>query len=156
METPDLEKLLEGVHVHRDQMNPAGYRFTTCDDCPYKDPEHECFRLLMNDVVHFVEAQQPRVLTYNEARENAWKYHDPDSCRPVFVQFRSDMMTEDMYPPYRGGYNQRILLGQTDNGRTRYGKDFVFWSDRPTKEQRKAVAWNDCTDSCPIEGRDAD
>ena len=69
METPDLEKLLEGVHVHRDQMNPAGYRFTTCNDCPYKDPEHECFRLLMNDVVGFVEAQQPRVMTLDEAYE---------------------------------------------------------------------------------------
>ena len=90
-------------------------------------------------IMQSIEAQEPRVLTLEEARNNAYSfYYTPDSVKPVFVQFRDETYAdESMTPPWRGGLNQRALLKDPD----RYGTDYVFWTDRPSEEQRKDVEW---------------
>ena len=86
-----------------------------------------------------LKAQEPRVMTLEEARNNAYSFfYTPDSVKPVFVQFRDETYAdESMTPPWRGGVNQRALLKEPD----RYGKDFLFWTDRPSEDQRKDVEW---------------
>ena len=162
MGTPELEKVLNGIHVHRDQMNPAGYRFTTCDDCPYKDPEHECFRLLMNDVVCFVEAQQPRVLTLEEVvvhyslppvfpDDLGMQFDYLNDIQPLYFDFPHP---EDPWIVHWRKYDE---VGKyLDGWKADYGKTWRCWTSRPTDEQRKAVPWGGCDDACPIEGSDAD
>lgn len=80
-----------------------------------------------------------RMLTFSEAMNNAAEFHDmPDSVRPVFVQFRAEeYRDESLTPPWRGGVNQRALLKDS----TRYQKDFVFWTERPTALQMEEVEW---------------
>ncbi len=88
-----------------------------------------------------VKAAEPRVLTYEEAKANAYEYkYLPDSSRPVFVEFRSkhDSYNEDFYPPWRLGPNQRDLLENGD-----YGKKFRFWDDRPTPTQMENTPWEE-------------
>ena len=86
-----------------------------------------------------VKPAAPRVLTYEEAKENAYEYkYMPDSCKPVFLEFRekSECYTEDMCPPWRLGPNQRALLENDD-----YGKEFRFWDGRPTPKQMEDTPW---------------
>lgn len=88
-----------------------------------------------------IEPEPARVLTYDEAYENAWMYMDmPDSSTPVFVQFRHEVnYDEGTIPPWRGGHNQRRLLDRRDA----YGSRFVFWTKRPTPEQMESMPWED-------------
>lgn len=39
-------------------MNPAGYRFTSCDDCPYKGQEYGCVKTLVSDTIDYIKAQE--------------------------------------------------------------------------------------------------
>lgn len=87
------------------------------------------------------KAAEPRVLTYEEAKANAYEYkYMPDSCRPVFVEFRSkhEHYSEEFCPPWRLGPNQRALLEHDD-----YGKRFRFWDDRPTPALMENTPWEE-------------
>lgn len=80
-----------------------------------------------------------------EAIDNAMQFLDnPDSVTPVFVQFNpvfgESLNDERSAPPWRCGVNQRYLL---KNNAERYGKEFVFWTSRPTEEQKASVKWDD-------------
>ncbi len=88
-----------------------------------------------------VKAAEPRVLTYEEAKANAYEYkYLPDSSRPVFVEFRSkhESYNEDFCPPWRLGPNQRAMLENDD-----YGKEFRFWDDRPTPALMESTPWEE-------------
>ena len=52
------EKILKALETCRDQMNPAGYRFTSCDDCPYKGSKYGCVRTLVTDAIDYIKAQE--------------------------------------------------------------------------------------------------
>lgn len=112
-------------------------------ECPYKENDESCENIaaVMQDALFLLQQSGPRVLPVEEAARNAYSfYHQPDSVKPVFVQFRSEKYADEgLTPPWRGGVNQRALLKRPDA----YGRDFVFWTDRPTEEQMKAVEWND-------------
>ena len=91
--------------------------------------------------LEMLKRDAPRMLTLAEAVVHAHTYKkSPDSVKPVFVQFRAEAYAdEDTCPPWRGGVNQRALLKRTEA----YGRDFVFWTDRPSKEQMQATPWRD-------------
>jgi len=97
------------------------------------------------DAMTLLQAQAPRVLSYDEARNHAMQYMNPDSVKPLFIEFRikDDEDEEELRPPWRGGYNQRCLLAPPCD---RYGIDFRFWTDRPTKEQMEATSWETKTE----------
>ena len=78
-------------------------------------------------------------MSLEEAMHNAYSFRQtPDSVKPVFVQFRySEYADEGLCPPWRGGVNQRALVGRTEA----YGRDYVFWTDRPTDAQMEATPW---------------
>lgn len=117
----------------------------SCENCPYEsmhaDPQAKnCMEQLCEDALELLEEQEPRVMSVEEAAKNAYSYyHTPDSVKPVFVQFRDKIYADEgLAPPWRGGVNQRALLKEPN----RYGKDFVFWTDRPSEEQMKGVKWD--------------
>lgn len=90
-----------------------------------------------------VKPAEARVLTEHEAWKNATEYPGmPDSCKPVFIEFRSkaEEYEEEWFPPWRLGQNQQDLLRH--NGNMRYGKDFRFWDDRPTSQQKENTPWD--------------
>ena len=94
---------------------------------------------IVEDARELLRQTIPRVLTYDEARDNAMRYMNPDSVKPVFIEFREKLdEEEDDRPAWRGGYNQRVLLmNQPQN----YGKAFRFWTDRPNEDQQKDAKW---------------
>lgn len=112
-------------------------------DCPYNG---DCIRdnmnneMLLSDALSLLMEQVPRVLSYDEARYHAMQFMNPDSVKPLFIEFRikDDEDEEAMRPPWRGGYNQRLMLMDQKD---RYMVDFRFWTDRPTKELMEATAW---------------
>jgi hypothetical protein len=131
---PEREKVIKGLECCN------GEAFCIGEKCPYFD-DKMCVETLHSDAIALLKAQGPRMMTLEEAFHNANTYRtSPDSVKPVFVQFRfEEYADEGLCPPWRGGVNQRELLGQTGA----YGRDYVFWTDRPTKEQMEAVQWPD-------------
>ena len=141
----DLQKTIKGLEccsLEPERLKDCRYR-----GCPYSDLEgkgefenFDCVAALSRDALSLLKAQEPRIMTVEEAAKNAYSYfHTPDSVKPVFVQFRDKTYSDEaMTPPWRGGVNQRALLKEPD----RYGKDFVFWTDRPSPEQMKVVEWD--------------
>ena len=118
------------------------------EDCPYfgeSERADQCVAKLHADALALLKDQKARVMTFEEAAGNALSFLcTPDSVKPVFVQFKDETYADEgLTPPWRGGVNQRALLMNEPN---RYGKDFVFWSDRPSKEQMRAVEWEGKTD----------
>lgn len=117
----------------------------SCENCPYEpmhaDPQTKnCLEQLCADALELLKSKETRVMSMEEATKNAYSYfHTPDSVKPVFVQFRDETYADEaLTPPWRGGVNQRALLKEPD----RYGKEFVFWTDRPSEEQMKGVEWD--------------
>ena len=132
----DLQNTIKGLRCHSEpKFGPDEY---FCETCPYD--EATCGLDVPNDALSLLKAQEPRIMTVEEAEKHAYSYyHTPDSVKPVFVQFRDETYSDEaMTPPWRGGVNQRALL--KDAGR--YGRDFVFWTDRPSEEQMKGVEWD--------------
>ena len=131
-----LQKTIKGLRCHSEpKFGPDEY---FCETCPYD--EATCGLDVPNDALSLLKAQEPKVLTLEEATQNAYSYYDtPDSVKPVFVQFRDETYSDEaLTPPWRGGVNQRALLKEPD----RYGRDFVFWTDRPSAERMKGVEWD--------------
>ena len=115
--------------------------FEYCKECPYRVNEESCENIaaVMQDALILLQEIGPRVMPVEEAARNAYSfYHQPDSVKPVFVQFKDKTYADEgLTPPWRGGVNQRALLKRPDA----YGRDFVFWTDRPSEEQMKGVEW---------------
>ena len=92
------------------------------------------------EIARLLKEMEPKVLTYDEARNHAMQVMNPDSIKPVFIEFRlKHDSEEEERPPWRGGYNQRVMLA---NQKDRYGIDYRFWTDRPTIVQMEATPWN--------------
>ena len=131
-----LQKTIKGLRCHSEpKFGPDEY---FCETCPYD--EATCGLDVPNDALSLLKAQEPKVLTLEEAAQNAYNYYGtPDSVKPVFVQFRDETYSDEaLTPSWRGGVNQRALLKEPN----RYGMDFVFWTDRPSAEQMKGVEWD--------------
>lgn len=130
----DIEKAIEAVKYGIRAAELAGDRMGRSQVVLMKTND-------LDNILQLLVAQEPRVMPVEEAARNAYSfYHQPDSVKPVFVQFRDETYSDEgLTPPWRGGVNQRALLKQPNS----YGKDFVFWTDRPSEEQMKAVKWND-------------
>lgn len=68
---PDMEKVIKGLEVCRDQNNPPGYRFTSCvDDCPYNG--NGCARKLKDDALAMLKEQEPVEPEYEGDARSTW------------------------------------------------------------------------------------
>lgn len=135
-----FDKTVKGLNC----CDGAAVQLGHCPEgCPYlasAERADKCIERLHEDALKLLENLNARVMPVEEAAKNAYSfYHAPDSVKPVFVQFRDETYSDEgLTPPWRGGVNQRALLKQPN----RYGKDFVFWTDRPSPEQMKGVEWD--------------
>ena len=147
MQGNELQETIQGLEACSYLDKPD------CYHCPMGGPGFgfACRSQLRLKALSVIQQQQQKILeleagyhakvmSVEEAAKNAYSYfHTPDSVKPVFVQFRDKTYADEtLTPPWRGGVNQRALLKEPN----RYGKDFVFWTDRPSEEQMKGVEWD--------------
>lgn len=121
-----MEKVIKGLEC---------CAFGCCLGCPYLDIVDDCEGVLCADVLALLKAQEPRVLTLEEARALeqdtvVWYEHTGvHPPRPRIVHYAD---------------NEGIVF--TDGGvwlftKDDYGKTWRCWTSRPTDEQREAVKW---------------
>ena len=107
----------------------------SCDKCPMGDECTGTANAAMAAAVELLKAQEPRVLTLEEAMGG-------DEC--WFEHINGSSGYADVYCHWNGvvwvsRINKIISMIQAET----YGKQWRCWNYRPTDEQRKAVKWND-------------
>lgn len=143
----EWEKVIKGLECCREMDNPPGWRVGGCEDCPYKPlkGEDRCAKSLKVDALNLLKAQEPRVLTLDEAREAA--------LIPIWFEAKSTnkylphgWMLAYMVQKGMGITGER--LGMSDpSGRMHwfklndYGKTWRCWTSRPTDKQKETIAW---------------
>lgn len=126
---PDREKVIQGLE------RCAG---TDCTGCPYQGIS-PCQNKLAEDALALLKDQEARVMTKSEAisypeKQNA--FSDSDKA-PLYVEYKKPQ-------PYfvKWVTADSVYLWMKDIELSLdYGKEYRFWTSRPTEEQRKAVAW---------------
>lgn len=99
-----------------------------CRDCPWESCEAfvnqkvEIPKDLALAVIRMLVAQEPRVLTLEEAKST------------FVIEYRSGNMRE---------VGARLFDLDVDPLNAEYGKIYRVWTSRPTDEQRKPVKWDD-------------
>ena len=135
----DREKVIKGLEcciIADDDYYPE------CEKCPYRDTDGDTcdtMRPLFSDALAMLKAQEPRVMTLEEALDcnycwfetHNWK--NGDHFVPVL---RALAMDDD---------SGRTFIDQNDDlfgfRDEEYGKTVRCWTARPTEEQREAVKW---------------
>ena len=112
-----------------------------CKECPYDfGPSIKCVTLMHTDALALLKAQEPRVLTMEEVRDEAeYMYLEK------YSKTGSDLY-ECAIPGDWDRYGIELLMSEYDAARLRwsdYGKTWRCWSSRPTDEQRKAIPWQE-------------
>lgn len=137
----DREKVMRGAECcTKDVYDPF-----SCEECPYlghKPTKKGCISVMLEDVIALLKAQEPRVMTLEEARETL---HTSDFLvmeephrSSIFLGHRGEWH----FDLSNGEYLDFDDLDVWSNYVVEYGKIFRFWTSRPTEEQRKAVEWN--------------
>lgn len=137
----DREKVIRGLECCT-TFDSKG--FPLCEECPYAD-DGTCPELdqLHRDALELLKEQEPRVMTLEEASfrlgEPVWvekKASDVVYCEVLFdVDGKAFKLTFGSIE--FGG----LLTGHSLISVEPYGRDFRFWTSRPTDEQRKATLW---------------
>lgn len=132
-----IEIGLEHCIVKLDSLRNRAHGFN-CTDCPYYEACEKSKHLdglpLLRDVLELLEAQEPRMLTFDEAVEahECW-----------FESINGAYGYCDIYP-----FNKNIVEIYRLRNHTEgididgYGKRWRCWTFRPTDEQREAVSWD--------------
>lgn len=98
------------------------------------EEEHKAFDL----AVDALTAQQPRVMTLEEALSQLWDYcYIEAEVRP------HSKMREKLCGTHRLYCTTSIVLERQTRGDKEYGKTWRCWNTRPTDEQRDATPWNE-------------
>lgn len=102
-----------------------------CDKCPYKPPR--CAELL-TDAMALLEAQEPRVMTLEEALggDECWVEYPNGGCGYADCYLSYTTKGADIYRTMKHDFNVPLAT---------YGKTWRCWTSRPTDEQREAVKW---------------
>ena len=119
----DLEKVINAIQI----CYTLGHN---CTECQFFS-EDDCNDKLMQDVLALLKAQEPRVLTLDDALE-------ADVC---WLEKKGD---DRVWPCKVGGGEKWVAVWRFDQETTvmrrdEYGKRFRCWTAQPTDEQRKAV-----------------
>ena len=120
----DREKVIEGLEM--------SFRYSNVDESNTLVPQQ-----LVLDALALLKAQEPRVMTSEEAASSKFGYLENDmyTYMPVFI-----------YPGWGGlkhNVHMRAYVGceALDMPITEYGKTWRCWTSRPTDEQREKVKW---------------
>ena len=130
----DREKVIKGleciVSSGHDGMKDD------CANCIYSGGG-DCLAPALRDALALLKAQEPRVLTLDEAK--SLKYNTV-----VWYDYNGQSRTS---PYIVDGANDRYITfidcGTSWFGDNGYGKRWRLWSAKPTKEQREGTAWDD-------------
>ena len=133
--------------------------FTCCDgaavhlghcqeDCPYfgeSERADKCVEKLYSDALSLLKAQEPRVMTLEEASfrlgEPVWvEEKAPDA---VYCEVLFDVDGKAFNLTFGNIEFGGLLTGHSLFSVEPYGRDFRFWTSRPTEEQRRETAWTD-------------
>ena len=94
------------------------------------------------EVIEYLQKQEPRVMTLEEARETLhnedFVYFIEDIDSEMLVGFRAG---ENYLSLSNGGYMNLDDLDEDGELVTEYGKEFRFWTSRPSEQQRREVPW---------------
>lgn len=130
----ELEKVIKGL---RCLSNPyiQDMDERDCDNCQYDNAC--CFLDVTADALSLLKAQEPRVMTLEEAVRAdicfvEFKGGEPS---PAFVSVATySWLSEPIYRlQFANSYSYSDI--------TKQGKQYRIWSARPTDEQRKTVKW---------------
>ena len=132
----DRKKVIKGLEC-------CGYsRFMDkCQECPYDGKE--CFHRLKTDALALLKAQEPRLMTLDEAqtlRENDVVWLE-DKGKPNIIPgiVRNRHLwphSATMVTNFMRGDGCKVTAGDDD-----YGKRWRCWTSQPTDEQRAAEPW---------------
>ena len=91
--------------------------------------------------IAFLKEQEPRVMTKSEAisypeKQNA--FSDSDKA-PLYVEYKKPQPYFVKWVTADSVYSWMNDIELSLD----YGKEYRFWTSRPTDEQRKAVKWDD-------------
>lgn len=144
-------KVIKGLECCMDILRAGPGWSQGCIQCPYAAVvdvgRYPCMRLLANDALELIKAQEPRVLTLEEVRDKQIK------ATPVWKETKS--RNKKLYVGWVLAYEVQTGQGITGDclgmaepsGRMvwyelgDYGKTWRCWSAKPTEEERKAVKW---------------
>lgn len=121
-----------------------------CSDCCYDNwPSRICVQHLTNDALALLKAQEPRVMTLEEVRQE----------RICWIEDADDGMMTRLFPAtmfgtgkYASGLKSYMFLAQkpwavdVNNYEwwyiiADYEQTWRCWTSRPTDEQREAIPW---------------
>lgn len=123
----DREKVIKNLEEVR--------RFIECENLPAHTLKA---KLVIDDAIALLEAQEPRVLTLEEVKMLDRDYYYLESMRSPGKELREIV----------GAYGitcvtwPSITWARQTMGDSGYGKTWRCWTSRPTNEQREAVPWN--------------
>ena len=130
----DLQKTIKGLRCHSEpKFGPDEY---FCETCPYD--EATCGLDVPNDALSLLKAQEPRVMTLEEAAVSDFCYveYSTGDIIPAFVRFA--VMAGEIK-----SYKIQTDLGHSYFCADKYGKILRCWTSRPTDAQREATPWKD-------------
>lgn len=124
----DLEKVIRGLECCEKDVQLC-YGETVCE---YYRLSPRCWTTLAHDALALLKAQEPRMMTLDEATKAdvCWlEVKDMDRVMPCRIR-------------YSNGYFIKLFEGSPERiGSDEYGTELRCWTSRPTDEQRKAAKW---------------
>lgn len=118
----DREKVIEGLE----------YLITAY---AFHGDDAEC----LGDALQLLKEQEPRVMTLEETEAFGWDYCYLEELRLPGKEYRAvcgDYVLTCITWPH-------IASMRIQHGNGNYNKTWRCWTEKPTKEQRRAVKWND-------------
>lgn len=130
------EKVIKGLEHHAKGE---------CAGCPYVEGWHLCTmgerEELFNDALELLKAQEPHVMTWDEAQKNI------NEGPFIIMELRDSTGTEVDYgvlvdDSYEMSEGSLLTVRDFWMLKEEYNKRFRCWTSRPTDEQREATPWD--------------
>ena len=131
-EMAELKKVTKGLQ--RCISDPNEFGDCNSAECPYKGVN--CFTDLMEDALELLKAQEPRVMTLEEATGDGecWFEHKNGACGYADCYMCTGVQAAEI---------DRIMKAPEYLTLKTYSKTWRCWTSRPTDEQREKVKWDD-------------
>ena len=138
----DREKIIKGIEYCL-QYDRTGKE---CIRCPYSEECGTDAEPLLKDMLAYMKAQEPHVLTLEEMFE--LRFDDVVYFEALRTNFVIGGIIIDVIPRMPNGKIGLVQFRHPQEPLNNadlefYGKTWRCWSARPTDEQREAVKWDD-------------
>lgn len=130
----EREKVIKGIGI-------CVVLHSNCNGCPYnEDKEFECINRLREDALALLKAQEPRVMTLQEA---LGAEVNVDQCWLEVKGIKQIYLADAVVCPEHTERADIQRWGASDCQLPLdlYGAYWRMWDRKPTKEQREATPW---------------